>query len=183
MQVGLNGVGDLLGELLLHLQALGVHVDHARELAQADDAAVRDVRDVRLADEGHHVVLAVAVELDVAHQHELVVAFDLLEGLREIVPGVELVAGKVLGVRSNDARGRIEQPFALRVFADEAQDASDVSLRGGDVRSCFGPSVPPDPCARRQVSFACSRRMPERACLSMSSERHSGTSASAHTRA
>ena len=38
-------VRDLLGEALLDLEAAGVHVDDARDLGQADDAAVGDVGD------------------------------------------------------------------------------------------------------------------------------------------
>ena len=66
-------VGDLLGEPLLHLQAAREHLDDARQLGQPDDAAVRDVRDVRLAEERQHVVLAQRVELDVAHHHHVLV--------------------------------------------------------------------------------------------------------------
>ena len=90
LEVRLDRVRDLLGQLLLHLQALGEDVHHARELAQADDAPVGNVRHVRLADERHHVVLAVAVHLDVAHEHQLVVALDLLEGLGQVLGRVHV---------------------------------------------------------------------------------------------
>ena len=66
--------GDLRGHLFLHLEAARVGLDHARELADADDLAVGQVADVRAADDRRHVVLAVALELDVAQHDHLVVA-------------------------------------------------------------------------------------------------------------
>src|SRR3546814_10341611 len=58
----------------------------------ADDAVVRHVGDVRLADDRRHVVLAVGFKADVAQQHHLVVAFDFLEGALQEVEGVHGVA-------------------------------------------------------------------------------------------
>ena len=68
-------VGDLGGQALLDLRAAREHVDQAGELGQAGDAAVPggDVADVRDPVERHEVVLAGAVDLDVAHQDHLVV--------------------------------------------------------------------------------------------------------------
>ena len=54
---------------------------------------------MRLADEGHHVVLAMGGERNVAHEHHVVVALDLLEH------AVENVAG-VLGDSRRTVRGR-----------------------------------------------------------------------------
>jgi hypothetical protein len=48
-----------------------------------DDAPVGQVADVRLADDRHHVVLAMALEADVGQHDDLVVAVDLLERARE----------------------------------------------------------------------------------------------------
>ena len=67
-------VGDLAGELLLELRAARVGLDEPRELAQPDDAPVRDVADGGDAVERHEVVLADAVERDVLQDHHLVVA-------------------------------------------------------------------------------------------------------------
>ena len=70
-----DGVGDLGGHALLHLEPAGVAVDEAGQLGEPRDAAVlgRDVGDVGLADEGHQVVLAQRRERDVAHHDHLVV--------------------------------------------------------------------------------------------------------------
>jgi hypothetical protein len=65
----LHAQRNLLREALLDLQPLGKAVDDARELGDADDAALRQVRDVHAAEEGPHVVLAHRVALDVAPEH------------------------------------------------------------------------------------------------------------------
>src|SRR5579884_2526769 len=67
-----EGVGDLGGQPLLDLGPAGEPLDQPGQLGQPGDAAVvvRDVGDVGLADERHQVVLAHAVEGDVAdHDH------------------------------------------------------------------------------------------------------------------
>ena len=79
-------VRHLRGETLLHLRAAGIDVDEARELGQPGDPPVLagDVADVRDAVERDEVVLAGRVDLDVAHEHELVVP-DLEERLQHVV--------------------------------------------------------------------------------------------------
>ena len=76
----LDRVGDLGGQCFLRLQALGENLDDAGELRQSDDAAFRDVGDVRDADERRDVVLAMALDADVAQHDHVVVAVDVLEG-------------------------------------------------------------------------------------------------------
>ena len=83
-----DGVGDLRRQALLRLQAAGEDVDDAGELRQPDDALRRVVGDVRLADERHHVVLAMRLERDVAHEHDVVVAADFLEDPVEDLGGL-----------------------------------------------------------------------------------------------
>ena len=88
LQHVVDAVGDLRGHLFLHLEAARIGLDHARQLADADDLAVGQVADVRAADDRRHVVLAMAFELDVAQHDHLVVAVDFLEGAaRGIRPG------------------------------------------------------------------------------------------------
>ena len=70
----LDGLGDLCGEALLNLQTAREHFDQARDFAQADDPAVRDVGDVHLAEKRQHVMLAEAEHLDVLNDDHLVVA-------------------------------------------------------------------------------------------------------------
>jgi len=48
----LNGLGNLRGQPFLDLQAAGEDFDQARNLAQADDFAVRNICDVNFAKKG-----------------------------------------------------------------------------------------------------------------------------------
>src|SRR6202042_1354847 len=54
-----DAVGDLRGELLLHLEAPRVAVHDARELTDAHHLVGRQVADVHAPDDRRHVVLAV----------------------------------------------------------------------------------------------------------------------------
>ena len=87
LQHGVEGVGDLRREPLLHLQAARERVDEAGELRDADHAIARQVADVHLPADRRHVVLAERLEADVAQDHDLVVAADLLEGAPQTSPG------------------------------------------------------------------------------------------------
>ena len=91
-RVLLHGIGDLDGELLLHLGPAAVALDEAGDLREAGDPAVvaGDVGDVRLPAEGDEVVLAHALQRDVAHHDHLVVA--RLEGDGEVLGGVVVEA-------------------------------------------------------------------------------------------
>ena len=65
---------DLRGHVLLRLQPARIDIDQPRQLGKPDHPVHRLVGDMRLAHERHHVMLAMGVEGDVAHQHEIVVA-------------------------------------------------------------------------------------------------------------
>ena len=62
--------GYLRGQRLLNLEPFGVHVQDARQLADPHNPAVGEISDVRLPEDGHHVVLAVALEADVAEEDD-----------------------------------------------------------------------------------------------------------------
>ena len=64
---------NLIGEPLLHLQSPREDLDEARNLAQAEHAALRNVGDVALPEERQQVMLAETVEVDVLHDHHLVI--------------------------------------------------------------------------------------------------------------
>ena len=72
---------------------------------------------MRLADERHHVVLAVRVERDVAHQHEIVIGADLAEGAVEHVGRQLAISAVKLVVGVDDAPRRVEQAFAVGIVA------------------------------------------------------------------
>src|SRR5690606_24353508 len=129
LQHALDAAGDLRGHLLLHLEATGVGVHDPRQLADAHDLAVGQVADMRLADDRRHVVLAVRLELDVAQHDQLVVAGDLLEGAREVVVRVQLVAAVPVLVGPGDARRGLDQAFAPGILPGPAQQGADGLFR------------------------------------------------------
>lgn len=122
-----DGVGDLLGQALLDLQAAAEHLGDAGQLGDADDLVLRDVGNVHLSGKGHEVVLAQAEDLNVLDNDHLVVAL-LEDGIVDNVADVLLVAlGKVehgLGV----ALGRVDDAGAVGVLADALENGADGGL-------------------------------------------------------
>lgn len=82
--------GDLLRQPLLDLEPAREHFGDPSNLGQADDPAVRDVSDVHLPRERDEMMLAQAEDVDVLHDHELVVVF-LEDGVVDDVPEVQFV--------------------------------------------------------------------------------------------
>ena len=66
-----QGIGNLNGQLLLDLQTTRENIHNPRDLGKADDFAIRDVGDVRPADERQQMMLAHRIELDVLDQNDL----------------------------------------------------------------------------------------------------------------
>ncbi len=126
----LDGFGDLGGEALLDLQAAGEEFDEARDFAEADHLAVRDVGDVHFAEERQQVVLAEAEHFDVFDDDHLVVG-DGEEGAFEQGFGVfGIAAGEELQGLA-DALGRVQETFALRVFAEADEHFLDEVFEAG----------------------------------------------------
>ena len=112
-----NRVGDLRIKMFLGLQAQREHFDQARELRQADDTFGRQIGDVRGADERHHVMFAVRVKRNVAHQHHVVVAAGLRERAVEDFVGAVAIAAEQFLIGRHDPARRIEQALAGRIVA------------------------------------------------------------------
>ena len=130
----IDGVGDLRRHLFLDLQTLGIDVDDARQLADADHAAVGNVGHPGLADDRRHVVLAMALEADAAQHDHLVIAFGLLEGLLQDLGGVLTVAREELLERARHARRRLAQAVPIRIFAGPSDDGAHRRLDFGSIR-------------------------------------------------
>ena len=130
-----DGIRDLRGQFFLDLQALAEDVDDAHKFRQSHHAAVWDVCDMRFAHERHHVMLAVAVNLDVLEEDEFVVAFDFREGSLQWLVGISAVSPEVFVHRFDDSRWRVDQPLAVGIFADETQEGTDIIHRLLCVRS------------------------------------------------
>ena len=105
--------GDLLGEPLLDLQAARERVHDARDLAEADDAFLWQIRDVHLAEKRQQVVLAHAEELDVLHHHHFVIRNAECRSIENIFRVLQIAAGEELK-RFFEALGRFAQAFAIR---------------------------------------------------------------------
>ena len=108
----LDGVEDLRGHGLLRLQALGVDLDDAGDLGDADDAVERHVGDEGLAEERGDVVLAVRFHVDVAQHDDVVIALHVVEHAREVCVGVFGVALEPFAIGVDDAAGGVDQAFA-----------------------------------------------------------------------
>jgi len=124
---------DLLGEPLLQLQAPREDVHQARELRHAEYLAVRDVADVAAAVERQQVVLAHAVELDVLDDHH---AAGRLREERLIDHGAHVgpVAVREEGERLRHAARRLQQSFAIGVFAELDQELAHEAFDLAEVR-------------------------------------------------
>ena len=123
-----QGVGYLAGHPFLHLRAPRVHIDQPGQLGQPGDLAlgVRDVTDVRDADEREQVMFARPVHLDVANEDHLVMV--RVENGGEHVPRGLPKPGELLRVSSRDPGRGVAQAIALRVLADRDQDLPDRAL-------------------------------------------------------
>src|ERR1700753_1085183 len=75
LQVFLQEGDHLLGDALLQLRTLGVELEDAGELGEAQDAVARDVGDMGVAVEGYEVVGAHGVEGNLLLHHHVAVAF------------------------------------------------------------------------------------------------------------
>ena len=129
-------VGDLPGQALLHLGALGEAVHEPRQLRDAADAAVLagDVGHVRAPEERSQMVLAHAVEGNVAHEHDFLVA--LVEGHVEMPRRVLFQAAQHFLVHTGHARRRLPQPLALGVFPDAFQNQADACFDFRCIHGC-----------------------------------------------
>ena len=106
-----KGVRDLIGQPFLHLQTARVDVDKPGNLAQTDDLAVRDISDVTLPKKRKHVMFAEAVEVDVLHDHHLVI-IDSEQRVVERGIDVGRVAARQKAKRLLDSLRRVAQPLA-----------------------------------------------------------------------
>ena len=61
------------------------------------------------------MVLAMALDLDVAQHDDIVIALHILEGAREILHRIFRIAGEPFPVGVDDALGRVDHAFALGV--------------------------------------------------------------------
>ncbi len=82
-----------------------------------------------LAHERHHVMLALGIEGDVAHQHHVIVGANLGEGALEHLGRALAIAAVELLVGVDDALGRLDQALARRVVARKSDQRAYGRLR------------------------------------------------------
>src|SRR5450631_1303109 len=111
-------IGNLRGHPLLDLRAASVDIYQPRQLGQPShlSVAARDVADVSDPVERHEMVLAGAVDLDIAHEDELVVTY--LEVRRQDVLRLLPHAREDLDVRPGHAGRSLLEPVAVGVLAN-----------------------------------------------------------------
>ncbi|MNE13941.1 hypothetical protein D3C80_1067960 [compost metagenome] len=117
LQVRFDGLDDVVGQGLLVLQATGEDLDHARQLGDAHHLLARQIGDIGLAQEGGHVVLAVALDLDVAQDDHVVIAGHVLEGARQLLARVGVIAVEPFAIGVDHALGRVDQARTLGIVA------------------------------------------------------------------
>src|SRR6266581_2852291 len=94
------------------------------DLGETDQAAVRQVGDVRPAEEGEQVVLAQRVDLDVAHAHQVLVPLAVQRVADHVRDRHVVAAGEPLEGRL-DAGRRLTQALPARVLAELVEHLAD----------------------------------------------------------
>src|ERR1700694_1729739 len=128
----LDGLRDLAGHALLNLQAARKHVDHAGDLAEAQDTLVRQIGHVGLAEERQQVVFAEAEEFDVLHDDHLVVGHTESRAVQYMVQVQVVTAGQILE-SFLEALRRFSQAFAIGILSDDLDDLAHVAGDGARV--------------------------------------------------
>ena len=117
----LDAVPYLHREPFLDLKPARVCLHDPCYLAESRDCPVRNVCDMRLADEWHEMVLAGRVQLYVFHKDHLAVVLPeerAAENFRSVLP---VSLGQELQGFGNPLRG-LQQPFPVRVFSQQPED-------------------------------------------------------------
>ena len=125
---------DLAGQAFLGLEAAGEDVDDAGELREPNDFFTGIVGDMGLADERHHVVLAMRKEGDVTDEHDVVVAAEIFEGaIQRILGGLAVAGVEVLVGLCHPLRG-IAQTLAIRIVTSPGDQRANGPLGLGTGR-------------------------------------------------
>src|SRR5204863_1932225 len=101
------------------------HIHEARNLAQADDAAVRYVSNVGLAEKRQQVMLAQAEYFDVPDDDHFVVG-DIEESLVHQIVDIHLVTAGEETESGIDALRCVQQSITSGILAELRQDRADL---------------------------------------------------------
>ena len=128
LQHVLDRVGDLSGQTLLDLKPLGLGLDYARQLGDADDTRIWHIGDPSTADDWRDVVLAMTLERDTLEHSHLVITVGFLERLLQDLLGVLPIAAKVLLESASHTRGCFAQTISIRILANPVKNSSKRSF-------------------------------------------------------
>ena len=92
IELGINCMDNLGGEVFLGLQAAREYFNNAGQLRQAYNAIIRQVGNMDMALERNHMVLAMGEKLDIPHQYNVVIAADICKRALQCLATVRLVA-------------------------------------------------------------------------------------------
>jgi hypothetical protein len=112
-----DGFGDLGRQPLLDLQPPAVHFHQARNFAQSDDLFVGNVCHVTLAEKGQEVVLAQAEEIDIRHDHHLIVLHFKQRVVEHLIRILSITARQE-APRAFETVRRPAQAVSLRILSD-----------------------------------------------------------------
>src|SRR6185369_5853886 len=125
MNFVIDGFGDLRGQPFLHLKSSGVHINETWNLAQADNAAVRNVPDMTFAEKRKKVMLAQAEHLDIPDDHHLVIGNIEQCPVKEFV-GIHAISAGEETHGTVNSFGGINEAVAGWIFADLRQHRPDL---------------------------------------------------------
>ncbi len=84
---------------------------------------------MRLADDRHHVVLAMRFHIDVAQHDHVVIALHVVECPGQVFTRILLVTLEPLLIRVDDASGGVDETFALRIVSGPGDQGAHSILR------------------------------------------------------
>ncbi len=126
----LNSIQYLMRHPLLHLQAAGKDINHARKLRQACNPTVRDIRYMCLPKERKHMMLAKRVQFNILHNHHLAIALMKFGAVQNILRVHAIALCDELHRLCNALRC-LQQAFPLRVFTHRRQYTVIAFGKGG----------------------------------------------------
>ena len=104
----IDRVCDLSSHLFLDLQTFCIHFYDPGEFADTNDPTTWNICHPSLADDGGHVMFAMALEANGTQRNHFVIPLNFLEGLLQDLDGVLTVTGKKLVVRPRHTRRRFD---------------------------------------------------------------------------
>src|SRR5947207_13691180 len=116
----------------MDLQPASKDINNACHLRKTDHSAIRNVSDMRLADERQQMVFAQGIKLDVFHEDDLA-RFRVED---RVIDDVVQVLAVTIGEKFKGACGPVrcpEQTLPLGIFADGCEQIAEGTLHSGEL--------------------------------------------------